>query len=66
MCRRVSLAIKNIKRKGFLIFVQNESMFFNDVQVCEKYCICGPERLVMSYRHSYSKIIIYGIQSDTG
>ena len=59
-------AVLRLKRRGFVVLVQDESFFVNDVR--KGYKLWGPvgERTYMPYAGSHSKVAVYGAVAEDG
>ena len=61
---RIISRIKKAKKKGFTIFIQDESIFVDDVRIGKKYWVDANQRMVIQWRGSHQRFLVYGMITD--
>lgn len=61
---RIILRIEKAKKKGFTIFIQDESVFVDDVRLGKKYWVDANQRMIVQWRGSHQRFLVYGMMTD--
>ena len=62
--KRIILRIKKAKKKGFTVFIQDESVFVDDVRLGKKYWTDVHQRMIVRWRGSHQRFLVYGMMAD--
>ncbi len=57
---RIISRIEKAKKKGFTVFIQDESVFVDDVRFGKKYWTDAHQRLIVRWRGSHQRFLVYG------
>ncbi len=57
--KRIILRIKKAKKKGFTVFIQDESVFVDDVRLGKKYWTDVHQRMIVRWRGSHQRFLVY-------
>ena len=63
---RINLRIEKAKHDGFTILIQDESIFVDDASLGKKYWTDASERMIIQWRGSHQKFIVYGMMTENG
>ena len=56
--------ILRIEKKGFTVFIQDESVFVDDVRLGKKYWTDVHQRMIVRWRGSHQRFLVYGMMAD--
>ncbi len=57
---RIISRIEKAKKKGFTVFIQDESVFVDDVRLGKKYWTDAHQRMIVRWRGSHQRFLVYG------
>ena len=57
--KRIILRIKKAKKKGFTVFIQDESVFVDDVRLGKKYPTDVHQRMIVRWRGLHQRFLVY-------
>ena len=61
---RIISRIEKAKKKGFTVFIQDESVFVDDVRLGKKYWTDVHQRMIVPWRGSHQRFLVYGMVTD--
>ena len=55
--------ILRIEKKGFTVFIQDESVFVDDVRLGKKYWTDVHQRMIVQWRGSHQRFLVYEVMT---